>query len=496
MSRTSQLGLGILAVSLALGALGDFLLRPAPWGAGTVLWFGALLWAMLALAHWRGVSLTGGGRWLILPVLFFAAALAWRDSTTLRSLDVLALLVSLGIIAWRSRVGRVRIAGMFDYVAAQVVAAGHVLLGVLMLVSDDVEWRAIPRGRWSRRTMAVGRGMLIGLPLVFLFGSLFNAADAEFENFTRNLFKWDMNALLTTTFYVGAWAWLSAGFLRMTLLRPDSEATPGSRLTSYSIGAIELTTVLGLLNVLFLAFVLIQFRYFFGGEGVVLATDGLTYAEYARRGFFELVTVAALVLPMLLAAHWLLPKDDSRAVRLFRPLAASLIGLLFVIMVSAVQRMLLYQREFGLTELRLYTTAFMGWLAIVFVWFLLTVLRSRRDRFAFGALVAGFAVIAALHAINPDDLIVRVNTNRSDAPNPYDALYVFNLSADAVPALVEAMPSMSASDRAYTAQRLLGRWSAPARGDWRNWNFSRMRAEQVVADQQAQLQAWTSQYSK
>jgi hypothetical protein len=55
--------------------------------------------------------------------------------------------------------------------------------------------------------------------------------------------------------------------------------------------------VLGLLDLLFLTFVVIQVRYLFGGAGRVAATAGLTHTEYARRGFFELVTVTALALP-------------------------------------------------------------------------------------------------------------------------------------------------------------------------------------------------------
>jgi hypothetical protein len=54
------------------------------------------------------------------------------------------------------------------------------------------------------------------------------------------------------------------------------------------LGPVELSIVLGLLDILFLAFVLVQFRYLFGGAELVRVSTSLTYAEYARRGFFEL----------------------------------------------------------------------------------------------------------------------------------------------------------------------------------------------------------------
>ena len=96
-----------------------------------------------------------------------------------------------------------------------------------------------------------------------------------------------------------------------------------------------------------------------------------------------------------------------------RALSLLLIGLLFAIMASALQRMNLYTQVYGLTELRIYTTAFMLWLAAVFVWYAVTVVRGRRPEFAFGALAAGLAAIVVLTLLNPDALIVQVNASRS-----------------------------------------------------------------------------------
>ena len=99
-------------------------------------------------------------------------------------------------------------------------------------------------------------------------------------------------------------------------------------------------------------------------------------------------------LPLLLFLHWLIRKASPPAERLYRALALMTVGLLFVVMASAVQRMQLYVTTNGLTELRVQASAFMAWLAVVLVWFALTVLRGQRRRFAFGALVAGLVTAA------------------------------------------------------------------------------------------------------
>jgi hypothetical protein len=199
--------------------------------------------------------------------------------------------------------------------------------------------------------------------------------------------------------------------------------------------------------------------------------------------------VAALVLPFLLLVHWLLRSDDAQGQRLFQWLAGIEIALLFVIMASAFERMRLYQAVYGLSEQRLYPTAFMGWLAVVFVWFCLTVLRGHRERFAFGAMVAGFLLVAALHALNPDALIARTNLARARAGHMFDAHYVARLSADAVPDIVAGLPTLKPVDRRTLAKNMLDQWSPPANPDWRSWTISRSQAWQAISENAQALRA-------
>jgi len=291
-------------------------------------------------------------------------------------------------------------------------------------------------------------------------------------------------------FFVAAFfAWCAGGYLRAMLWGKEIAAVKGKRLPSVSLGTIEGGVALGALDLLFLAFVLVQVRYFFGGSTLVQATTGLTYAEYARRGFFQLFGVAVLVLPLLLLLHWLMAQRGPGGERVFRVLAWVQIVLLFVVMASALQRMRLYQAKYGLTEERLYATAFMGWLAVVFLWFVLTVLRGRREHFAFGATTAGFILVIALNLLNPDALIARINLARAQAGRAFDARYAAQLSADAVPVVVAALPELNPKDRCAAAAEILKRWPPGQPSDWRTWDWSRSRAAQVVRENMPSLKA-------
>jgi hypothetical protein len=245
----------------------------------------------------------------------------------------------------------------------------------------------------------------------------------------------------------GALAWLACGYLTgfltgTRLVRVD--AAFGRR---PAVGIVEIGTALALVDLLFLFFVSVQFRYLFGGSGLVEVTPGLTYAEYVREGFGHLALACALVLPSLLAADWLLQPRRRRDTLVFRTLGGLLLLFLVVIIASALQRVRVYQEAYGLTESRFYGAVFVGWLTLLTAWFAATVLRGRRERFAFPALVSGFAFVALLVAVNPDVRIARTNLERAlsgpTAPNrsgaQFDAHYLASLGADAVPTLLNAL---------------------------------------------------------
>ncbi|HKS26702.1 MAG TPA: DUF4173 domain-containing protein [Pyrinomonadaceae bacterium] len=525
MTERTRRGLDVLQAALILGAAGDALLRVTPWGLNLLLWVLMGIAAGIALlARWRRASLTSEGRLIILPLIFFAACFVWRDSPTLKLLDSIAIVLALSLAVLRTRAVSLRLASMKEHLVAFGFTIFDVVLGLPTVILGDVEWKEIQQARWSRHAAPIARGLLIAVPLILLFGGLLMAADAVFEGLINDAFNLNTEILFSHAGLTILFAWVAAGVLRGVLEGRDRvlanssdaallslgvsapvdekqaekseaeqkaetpDAQPAYRKPSLSI--VEIGVALGLLDLLFLAFVTVQIRYFFGGAALVQATTGLTYAEYARRGFFELVWVAALVLPLLLVAHWLLRKENPIHERIFRVLAVGQVALLFVIMASAMERVRLYQREYGLTEQRLYTMAFMLWLALVFLWFMWTVMRGARERFAMGALVAAFVITGLLHVANPDDLIVRANLSHAERQGRgFDALYAAGLSADAVPALAASLPAMTRDERCTTAYFLLYRWPVDARSDWRTWNIARSRAQETVRENVQSLRA-------
>src|SRR5690606_19252303 len=349
----------VLGAGLALGLLGDALLRAdGPPALNLSLWAAALVAAVVLLQRGRGAAMSGEAAALLGVGLFFAATFAWRDSPALKFMALCATAGAFALAALEAGAAWVRRAGVARYGLAVAVAAVRSGLGPLVPLAD-VDWAALREGsargsRW-RHAGAIARGVVIALPLLLVFGGLFMAADAVFARLVMDAVRIDLEELASHIFLTGFVGWVATGYvygfltgtdLSALWARAPREAIEGSPLRVLarrpSLGVAEIGTVLGLLALLFAVFIAVQFRYLFGGAALVEVTPGLTFAEYARRGFFELVLVVALMLPVLLAADWLLRREQPRDEVVFRALAAVQVVLLVAVMTSALQRMRLY----------------------------------------------------------------------------------------------------------------------------------------------------------
>jgi Domain of unknown function (DUF4173) len=487
MSRASRVGLALLASATALGILGDALLQGQPLGLNVGVWVACFVLALAVLLRLSHAPLHQGRRWMAAPLLVFGALFAWHDSPLLVAANLVALAAAVSMGALRRTRPKLAAAAITDYCSGLFSAGCSALAGAIPLLMTDIRWSEVTRHGRSPKVAAVARGLAIGAPLLLLFGGLFVAADAVFKQLLVDALPSVSASTVGRVVLVAVIAWLSGGLLRDLLAaREERRVVPAGALEPFKVsarvGATELNVALAILDVLFLAFVLVQFRYLFGGRGHVDATAGLTYAEYARHGFFELVAVAALTLPLLLVGDWALRGDD-RGRRVFCGLAALLLALLAVVMASALQRLRLYVDQFGLTELRLYAAGVILWIAAVCGWFALTVLRGRRHLFAVGAVAAGFAATLALNVLDPDALIARTNVTRPAV----DVGYLSGLSDDAVPTLVARLDDLAPEQRVFLARSLLERMSRTS-GDWRSWNRSRARAARVLRAHRAELQ--------
>ena len=296
----------------------------------------------------------------------------------------------------------------------------------------------------GRLSVAVGglRGLLLALPLLVVFGALLAGADPVFaeglEDFFA-LFKIEkLPEYLFRAFYVVILGYALAGVYLYALTASRQERVSTDAQQRFAILPLtEASVVLGSVSLLFLAFVLVQFRYFFGGQANINVA-GYTYAEYARRGFNELVMVAFFSLLLFIGLSKVTRRTQPAQRWLFAGLGVGLVLLLTIMLVSAFMRLQLYEEAYGFTRLRLYTHVFMIWLGGLLAVLAGIELSGRTRYFALACLLAALGFGATLSLLGVDGFIVHANVARTQRGQALDAAYLATLSPEAVPALARA----------------------------------------------------------
>jgi hypothetical protein len=456
-----------LTLALALiffGVATDRVLRGTP-GIGMVLLAvgGAALVVVFARPRRWGLALLGAA----LLVTSFAAV---RASFELVAFD---LMIAAGLAIWAAS-----FAQGGDPVTTRTRAWLERGFRVFGSLPDGVR-STLPPVRLPNRPkagVAIRTIAIAGFALL-VFGGILASADPVFAQIVTTPFRGlpDVTSVLDHGAMI-VFAAVAAGVLVAYAGRSVAVNEGGTIRAGFEIGPGEWTVVVGVVALLFAAFVAVQFPALFGGHTHVLDEIGLTYADYARGGFAQMVLAAALTLG-LIGLAWIAGAAGNRTLR---GVAIALIALDRVVLVSAFRRLALYEDAFGWTHLRLFGHVFIIWLAIALICVGVALALGGVKWLVFAGLAAGLVAVVGVNLLNPDAFIARHNLARTDDPSTIDVGYLGSLSEDALPTLVAAFPSLT-----QTQQRDLiaaYQWAPVCRDDrpaWWSFNLARDRAREV-----------------
>jgi len=406
--------------ALATGALAAIALPGNRMGLGVLLTAVAVAGAALAggaFPRTRSHAVLG------LLALALAAMAVLRAAPWLIALDLVAAVALASVAAAGGRSWRGVTTGLLAAPRQLVRAPAFVVWCSGVRLSPSAARGALP----------ATRGLALGAALVVVFGALFASADEAFAQFTERLLSPGVDLGLLparlVTFVVIAALVASLALASVAGVR-EGDARPTRSRTS-----LEWIVALSLLDLLFAAFVAVQIAVLFGGHDHVLRTSGLTYAEYAREGFFQLLVVAFLTLAVVGLAGRHRGERDGRAPTEIEALLGLLCILAIVVVVSALRRLGLYEEAFGLTLARLLAQAAALWVGAVLLLVLAAgVLRGGRwlPRAVLGAAGAALLILSLL---NPEGLVAERNVDRFERTGKADFFYLAGLGPDAVPAL-------------------------------------------------------------
>jgi MFS family permease len=329
--------------------------------------------------------------------------------------------------------------------------------------------RAIPEGEltWGKRPSRTRLGVVgtVTLVLALVFGGLFASADPAFARLIERLTpEWNPYEAYghALVFGIVLCFVLFGGYLVRFAPKLDALAPRPMR----PVPNWEWAVPLAVLDVLFIGFVAVQATVLFGGHAHVLETDGLTYADYARQGFWQLLWVSALTLLVLSAVIRVAGRKAASDRRLLRILVGILCATSVVVVISAIHRMWLYQQAYGFSTERLMVITIELWLAAVFTLVAVAGIRMTGRWLPRAILMGGAVALLGLAATNPERLIAERNIDRYEQTGVLDAAYLFRLSPDIEPALARLPESM----------RECAMYRNDDRDPWYEFNLSRWRA--------------------
>ncbi|WP_405088935.1 DUF4153 domain-containing protein [Microbispora sp. NBC_01389] len=437
-------GLGSVLTAVALGAAAFPAVLPrrrgrlTPWTVA----LGLLAYALVAVALFRDAE------WLVAPVLLAAFAVG-------------SLALSGGGRGWLGVI-RGGISVVFAMLPVPWFLAGPV---------RDLARRS--------RVLPTLAGAAVTVVLLAVFGLLFASADAVFSAFVGDLLRtpdwaWDLpyRIFVFCVFAVLAVAAALVG------LRPVAEPAPPD--LRISLGRqVWMIPLIGL-NLLFAAFVAVQITVLFGGSRRVLSTAGLTYAEYARSGFFELVTVSVFVLGVVAGTVALLRRQSRADRRLLAALLGLLCAFTLVVLASALHRLGLYTDAYGLSRLRASVEATIWWLGAVFVLVpvagVVRLAGGGAGWFFRGLVLLTGVSLLAFAVWDPDARVAETQLTIRGVAR-LDHGYLGDLGAEAVP-ILDRLPE---PDRSCVLRDVVAANRLDRPDSWNDWNLARARAREVLA---------------
>ncbi|WBC14169.1 DUF4173 domain-containing protein [Micromonospora sp. WMMA1998] len=366
--------------------------------------------------------------------------------------------------------------------ATLAIAGGRLVRSILfgLVATPFAALRGLP---WVRRHVAASAeattvrkvtvSVVATLAVLVVFGSLLASADAAFSEALGALVPEVDLGTVVGWLFLAAVGGLIAVAAVYTLAAPPDLSTV-DRQGERRLGLLEWAPAIGALTLLFAGFVVVQFTVLFGGQRHVQKVAGLSYAEYARSGFWQLLFVTLLTVAVLGGVGRWAGRERPVERVLLRVLLGLLSSLSVVIVVSALSRMWTYQKVYSFTGERIFVMAFELLLGAVFLMILAAGVRWR-GRWIPGTTVAlAVAMLLGLAVLNPEDYAARRNTLRYEQTGKIDAWYLRALSADATPALTRLPDPVRRCTLSWIADEL------DQRDPWYAWNLGRQRARQAL----------------
>ncbi|MFA6090254.1 MAG: DUF4173 domain-containing protein [Candidatus Gracilibacteria bacterium] len=485
--------LSLLGIGISLGMTHNYLFYQLDAGISVPLFTSLFLLSIFIISRISQIIINRNMIVVGVTIFVFSLFQAIRVSDILTSLNTIALYFSsllLLLLLVKQRFEDIR---MDNYMKG----FGKIILGSiggLGIWLKNLVGLGIKIGDTDQK-IHILKGILMAIPLIFVFTLLFSSADLVFQKFVGDLLNFNLldilqaserliNIIFFSVVFVGIFTFVSYNIRTFQKKEEDVEIVIDDK------KHIEIYVMLGLVSLLFLTFIVIQISYLFGGEQMILS-QGHTYAEYATKGFQELAAIAFIVFVLFwqidqyLYAH----KKPSNS-RIYKGLSSLIISLTLIILLSAFQRLWLYETMYGFTEIRFYGYICIVMLGLASLIILHKILFFMKEGHFLISIISlcGIALLVC-NVINPESFITESNTTKNYRGSlKMDSYYISNRSEDAVDNMIKTyatLDGVAKKDMEVPFCRMLGKLKKEY--SWQEFNYSRYHAQKVLSMREGDL---------
>lgn len=277
-------------------------------------------------------------------------------------------------------------------------------------------------------------GVAGAIPVLIVVVTLLISSDDAFEGMINGIFSNTFSTIIKINLGLGVSLFAIPYGLSLKSGRI-------AKIKKSNFNGLENTYIISFLSAISVAYLLYlfsQLAYFFSAFKGFLPNGKITYAEYARKGFFEMCVIAVINLAIVFTALLIAKKKNGKVCNTIKAITSFISAFTLIIIATAISKMVLYISSYGMTVLRLTTSAFMIFLSVVFISVVLRIYVTRINIIKTALITAG-CVILVLGTVNVNEVCARYNyeSYKSGKLESIDINQLYNLGDEGIPYIVK-----------------------------------------------------------
>ncbi len=414
--------------------------------------------------------------WLFIPIFIFSLQALISANSIFRMPNVLLSLIIYSIIFMDFELKNTSLRFFKNMVRAVLEPIGHFKV--------PFQWALDANKKKAPVIKRILVSLAITIPSLILLITILSFADMVFSNgvnqFFSDIYRYiNVNVLLKTLYGILVGLYLFGRVYAACDPQKQEKSIGTMRQGDLIIFNILLVSILAIYTI----FVAIQFKYLFAVSSLPY---GLSYTEYARKGFFELFSLTGVNIVVILMTVHFTKEIKSLWSTITKYLCFYLCCVTFVLLVSSFYRMWLYQADDGLTRLRFMVFGFLIFEGLGLFLTLIYILRPTFNMVAVYVSI-GLLYYVLLNIIPMDYYVAKSQVDRYFRGDHAGIAYTMSLSEDAAPQiarLVQMPPSDIQNDpqtqsmaMQYFENQIKYSESLPSR--WQRYNLSEQHMKQL-----------------